>query len=107
MSTDTSIDLAIGGVVMPFLIAAVNQSYWNAKLKGAIAFLLCLGAAALLAALHGTLTLAQWRDTAIVVTGAALVMYHSLWKPSGIAPAVEDTTTIGGPSDPSDTADSP
>lgn len=98
MTGDTSIDLAVGGVLMPFVIAFINQTYWNPKIRGAVAFTACLGAAVLLAALHGTLTWSNWRDTAIVVTGAALVMYHALWKPSELAPAVEEITTIGAPS---------
>lgn len=98
MTGDTSVDLAIGGVVLPFIIAVINQTTWSPKVRGAVAFILCLAAAAGLAALHGTLTLGHWRDTAIVVTGAALVMYHALWKPSGLAPALEDATTIGGSS---------
>lgn len=93
--TDTaSFDLAVGGVAMPFVIALINQSTWNPKLRGIVAFFACLGAAALLAALHGTLTLTHWRDTAVLVTGASLVMYHALWRPSGLAPAVEDATTV-------------
>ncbi len=94
MTDAASFDLAIGGVAMPFIIALINQSSWNPKLRGVVAFAACLGAAALLAALHGTLTLGHWRDTAILVTGAAMVMYHALWKPSELAPAVEDATTL-------------
>lgn len=94
MTDITSVDLALGGVAMPFLIALINQSHWSPKLRGIIAFALCLGVSALLAALHGTLTLDSWRDTAVLVTGAAMVMYHALWKPSGLAPAVENATTV-------------
>jgi len=98
MSTDTSIDLAIGGVVMPYVIAVINQNHWSPKLRGSVAFLACLGGAALLAWWHGTLNWADWRNTAIIVTGAAMVMYHALWEPSGLAPAVENATTIGSSS---------
>jgi peptidoglycan/LPS O-acetylase OafA/YrhL len=94
MTDPTSIDLALGGVAMSFLISVINQSRWSPKVKGIIAFAACLGAAAGLAALHGTLTWASWRDTAIPVTGAAMVMYHALWRPSGLAPAVEDATSV-------------
>ena len=94
MTGTTGFDLALGGVAMPFVIALINQRGWNPKVKGLVAFAACLGTSAILAALHGTLNLATWRDTAIVVTGASLVMYHALWKPSGLAPAVEDKTTI-------------
>lgn len=100
MSEAANVDVTIGGVLMPFVIALINQSHWNPKVRGAVAFVLCLGAAALLAAMHGTLTWTHWRDTAVLVTGSAMVMYHALWKPSGLAPAVEDGTTIGGGSDP-------
>lgn len=93
--TDTaSFDLAVGGVAMPFLIALLNQTHWSPKLRGFVAFAACLGASALLAALHGTLSVGSWRDTAILVTGAAMVMYHALWKPSGLAPVVESATTL-------------
>jgi hypothetical protein len=100
MTGDTSIDIAVGGVLMPFVIAVINQAHWNSKVRGAVAFLLCLASAAGLAALHGTLTWGHWRDAAVVVTGAAMVMYHALWKPSGLAPAVESATTIGGDGSP-------
>jgi hypothetical protein len=103
MSTETSIDLVIGGVVMPFIIAVINQSRWNVRVRGMVAFLACLVMAALLALLHGDLTVAAWRDTAILVTGSAMAMYHALWRPSGLAPAVQDATSIGGPSTRPDT----
>lgn len=93
MTDATSIDLAIGGTIMPFIIATINQSNWNPKVRGAVAFVACLFASALLAAAHGTLTLDHWRDTAILVTTATMVMYHALWKPSGLAPTFEDITT--------------
>jgi threonine/homoserine efflux transporter RhtA len=94
MTDPTSFDLAVGGVAMPFIIALINQTKWNPKVRGLFAFLLCLGSAAGLAALHGTLTFADWRNSAVLVTGSALVMYHALWKPSGLAPAVESATSL-------------
>lgn len=94
MTNAASFDLTVGGVAMPFLIALINQSSWNPQVRGIVAFLACLGAAALLAALHGTLTLANWRDSAVLVTGATMLMYHALWKPSGLAPAVENATSL-------------
>lgn len=96
MTNTASFDLAVGGVALPFLIAFINQTTWNPKARGAVAFAVCLVAAAILAAVHGTLTLGHWRDTTVLVTGAAMVMYHALWKPSGLAPAFEDATTITG-----------
>jgi hypothetical protein len=96
MTSTAGFDLAMGGVVMPFVIAFINQSKWDPKVRGMVAFVACVGAAALLALLHGTLTLDHWRDTAILVTGSAMVMYHALWKPSGLAPALEDATSPSG-----------
>jgi hypothetical protein len=100
MTNTVSIDLAVGGVAMPFIIATINQSHWSAKLRGAIAFLACLGCALVLAWIHHTVTWHDWRDTAELVTGAALVMYHALWKPSGLAPAVESATSSRGDAHP-------
>lgn len=106
MMPDTaSFDLAVGGLALPFIIAFVNQTTWNPKVRGAVAFVACLVAAAILAAVHGTLSLGSWRDTTVLVTGAAMVMYHALWKPSGLAPAFEDATTITGKSTPDGTSE--
>jgi hypothetical protein len=102
MTADTSIDLAVGGVLMPFIIAVINQRSWSPQIRGAVAFVVCLIASAVLAWTHGDLTWGDWRNTAVVVTGASMVMYHALWKPSGLAPAVEDATSVGAP--PSDNA---
>lgn len=98
MTDTTQVNLVIGGVLMPFIIALINQAHWSAKLKGVVAFLACLAAAAVVEALRHRLTWDDWRPTAEVIVGAALAMYKWLWGPtaSGLAPAIESATTVTG-----------
>lgn len=88
------IDLLIGGAVMPLVIAVLNQRRWAAQVKALVALAACLLVALLLAFLRGPLVLTDWRDTALVVAGTAFASYQLYWRPSGIAPAVEEATSL-------------
>lgn len=87
------IDLLIGSALMPPIIAVVNQPRFPSAVKGLVALLACLLAALVTEWVRGPIDLAGWRNTAVVVTGAALVLYRVWWQPSGIAPAIELVTS--------------
>lgn len=89
-------DVLIGSVVMPPIVAVVNQSRWPAPLKGTVALVVCLVAALLLTVLRGPVTWLDWRATALAVCGSAFAAYKLWWQPSGIAPAIEQATPFGG-----------
>lgn len=94
MSDPTAVDALIGGILMPLIIALINQWHWSSKLKAIVALLACMVAAAVVQWLRGPLNVHAWRDTLVVITGAALIMYHTWWRPSTIAPALEAATTV-------------
>lgn len=96
MTPNTGLDLLIGGTLVPFVISVINQTHrWSSQVRGSVAFAVCLLAAVALARLHGELTPAGWEASAVAVTGAAVVMYREIWKPSGLAGLVESTTNLG------------
>lgn len=85
---------ALVGFVLPHAIALVNQCQWPSRLKALVAFLACLAAAALTTHAAGTLTPDDLFLSALVIFGAAQVSYQQLWHPTGIAPALEERTTL-------------
>ncbi len=89
-------DLAAGAVVLPPVIALLNQWHWPAQLKGIVALLVCALYATGILILRDSLTWADWRDTLLQAAGAAFILYTTWWKPSGIAPAIEAGTSGGG-----------
>jgi hypothetical protein len=96
MTVDTSVDALIG-FALPLVIALINQWKWSPKVKGIVALLACVLAAVIAVALRGDLNWSDWRNTAVVVTGVALVSYHTLWKPSTVAPGLERATSVPNP----------
>lgn len=95
--TDAQLWAAALAVVLPPIIAIVNQPRWSGAVKGL--FML------LVAVLDGLGT-AYFNDEfdgkrivscvliAVILIGAS---YHTLWKPSGIAPGIERATSTNAP----------
>jgi hypothetical protein len=96
MDFQTTTDVIIG-MVMPGLIALINQAHWDAKVKGLVALVSCLIVSTLVALFRGGLDWADWRNTVVVLTGSALVTYHVWWKPSTVAPTLEVATSTSQP----------
>jgi hypothetical protein len=84
---------AIIGFWLPTIIAAINRYNWSPSTKGALAFLVCLVVAAGTTYYSGDL--AQIKDygtAALFVIFTAMGSYQVFWKPSGIAPKIEQKT---------------
>lgn len=93
-------DLAMGAMVLPPLIAVINQRHWPAQLKGLLALLVCALYALVVLIIRGPVDLRDWRNTLLLVAGAAFAAYRLWWQPSGIAPAIEAATTPGATTTP-------
>lgn len=85
------------GYVLPPAIAIVNQPRWSNAIKGLFMLLVAvadgLGTAYSNDAFHGK-TIVSCMLTAAIAIGVA---YHTVWKPSGIAPGIEQATSTGSP----------
>ncbi|TGZ14759.1 hypothetical protein DV517_62420 [Streptomyces sp. S816] len=83
-------------VLLPPVIAVVNQPRWSSAVKGLFMLLVAgadgLGTAYFNDSFHGR-TIVSCILLAVVIIGAT---YHTLWKPSGIAPGIERATSTGG-----------
>ena len=81
------------GWVMPLLVAVVVRSKWPNWVKGVVALLTSVILGAVSVATAGDLSNpTDWLAAAITVLTASQVAYHTWWKPTGIAPAIERNT---------------
>lgn len=91
------IDLMVGAVVLPPIIAVVNQAHWPAPVKGVVAAITCCISALIAVYLRGPVHVATWRDTAMLTALGAFGAYRIFWRPTGLAPVLEAITTVGHP----------
>lgn len=93
--TDLDLWTLLVGAGMPPLVALVNQPRWPSWKRAIVSVVACLVAAGVTLWLGGGLRGASVVRGVLLVLVAALGSYHSWWKPSGIAPALERATAIG------------
>jgi len=84
---------ALVGAVLPPGIAIINQSHWSRAWRFIVTILCGLVAAAVTCWLMGLLDGHDYFHSALVVLFATLVAYHTGWKPSTIASAIEAATS--------------
>ncbi|WP_432019925.1 hypothetical protein [Streptomyces sp. 1222.5] len=94
--TDAQLWAGALGYLLPLAIAVVAQPRWSGAVKGllmlVVAVLDGLGTAYFNGDFDGKPII-----TCILVAAVAIgVAYHTVWKPSGIAPGIERATSIGG-----------
>ncbi|MFE9127111.1 hypothetical protein ACFYOF_17100 [Streptomyces sp. NPDC007148] len=95
--TNSELWAAALGYVLPLAIAVVAQPRWTGAVKGllmlVVAVLDGLGTAYFNGQFDGKPII-----TNILVAAVAIgIAYHTVWKPSGIAPGIEQATSTGGP----------
>ncbi|MFD5425201.1 hypothetical protein [Streptomyces sp. NPDC127084] len=94
--TDAELWAAALGYALPPVIAIVQQPRWSGAIKG-----LMMLAVAAVVGLGSSYFAGDFAGKSIVtcMLAAALsigIAYHTLWKPSGIAPGIEQATSTGG-----------
>jgi hypothetical protein len=91
---------AIVAFFIPILLSLLNQAKFSKELKAVIFFAVSLVAAGGTAYFQGDLTGRRWLDSALVIVPAAAAFYHGFWKPSSIAPKLEEISNFGGGGEP-------
>lgn len=85
------------GMLLPLVIAIINQRHWPAPMKGIVALIVCIAAAVIVEVIRGGLSFSDWASTIIVIFTTAFGFYKVLWQPSEIAPRIEAATSPGAP----------
>jgi len=112
----TAVHLDIGlintltGFVIPLVVGLVTHAKAPRWLKSVMNALLSAIAGGLAVALsaNGTVQLSTWLVSIAQTFVISVATYYGLWKPSGVAPAVQSASAnfgIGGPA--SDASDTP
>ena len=93
VSSNQAMWAAVAGWFVPLLISAIVQTGWDSRAKSLAAFAVCVGVAAVTAWLAGQLTLEDLVTSGLIVVVTAKTSYEALWKPTGVAPAIERATS--------------
>jgi len=83
------------GFFSPLVIAVIQQAAWSPRRKSVVAFVFYLIVAAVTAWLNGIFSAVGLVTAVLVVFVVAANAYKALWKPTGVAPAIEAATSTG------------
>lgn len=81
------------GFFSPPVISIIQQSRWSARVQSLAAFGFYLVVAAVTAYVAGLFNTGDILRLALLIFLAAGTSYKTLWKPTGISPAIEAVTS--------------
>lgn len=85
----------IVGFFMPVIIAVLQQRHWPDGLRAVVTFVACIVAAVGTVLIqHGGWSWHDWVATTLLILVTAIATYHGLFKPTGVAPSVEASTSL-------------
>ena len=84
----------IVGFFLPIVIAFLVQSGWSQRLQAVAAFVVCAVAAAGTAYFQGDLTGRRFVEAGLVILVTTIATYKGFWKPTGVAPGIEEKTNL-------------
>lgn len=83
----------IVGFFLPPIQAVIQQPTWSKQLRSAVNFVVCGVAAVGVSYFQGDFTGRRWVESGLVILVATIATYTGTWKPSGIAPSIENATS--------------
>jgi len=84
----------ISGSVIPLVLAFIQQPKWSDQIRSLVTFAFSLLVGFLNVWLNGDLaSAADWTSAILIVLIAAISTYKGFWKPTQIAPKVEQATS--------------
>ena len=81
--------------LLPLLIAVINRRNWERSTKAVVMFVVALVATTITMYLNGDLddvTAQTYVGKVLFVIVATIAFYNGLWKPTQVAPTIEDNT---------------
>lgn len=89
------------GFVAPIVLAFIQQPKWSDRTRALITFGFSILVGAGNVYFNGDLSkAADWTSAILIVLIAAISTYKGFWKPTQIAPAIEEKTSPTEPSPP-------
>lgn len=84
------------GFFAPPILAVIQQAKWSNRVRASVTFAAAVVAGAGTAYFQGDLTGRRFVEAGMVILVAGISTYHGFWKPTGIAPGVENVTSPSG-----------
>jgi hypothetical protein len=91
--TDAELWTAAVAFFAPLAISVIQQSKWSERTQSLVAFGFYFVVALVSTFLAGMLDLGNLVRALLLVFLVASVSYKTLWKPTGVAPAIESATS--------------
>lgn len=92
--TDTASWALILGVLTPLVVAVVQQPTWPQPVRAVISLLAAVIVGVVTVLANGGLSdTSGWLGIIALVLVASQTAYRNLWKPLGVAPAIEGATS--------------
>lgn len=82
----------IAGFCLPPVQAFLQQTHWPNRIRAGVNFLCCCAVALGVVYFTGDVDFKDWVKSGLTVLVAAIAVYHGLWKPTTIAPKIEQAT---------------
>lgn len=86
--------MAVLGWLVPMLVSIVNQRGWSSTTKGVIAAVVSIITATVATMLSGNWDNSDMVRNILIVLTLSQVSYATFWKPSNIAPEIEEGTSV-------------
>ena len=80
----------------PPAIAVIQRRKWSDRVRASLTFVVALIAGAGTAIFQGELTGRRFVESALLILVAGISTYHGFWKPTGVAPTIEEVTSPSG-----------
>jgi len=84
-------------LVLPPVIAVINQRTWSREVRGTVALAVCLLYSVLVTALRSDVDWAEWRNVILQVMIGTFGAYKLFWEPSNISHRIEEATDFTHP----------
>lgn len=83
---------AVVGLLLPLLVAVLQQTHWKSSTRAAIGFLCCMLAAFFTTWAEGRLNTKDLLSSFFIVFTVAQVSYAQFWKKVGVTTVIESKT---------------
>lgn len=84
------------GVLLPLLIALVQQWHWPREVRALVGFAVCF-AVAVVMNVAGFADIHSFTTSLVTLLALAATFYRNYWLPTGVAPKLEKATTFTDP----------
>lgn len=84
------------GVIMPLIVSTLAQPRFSARARTLLSFVSCLAAGACVCLATGVFSGLNWAAATLICLFVSWSLYEHFYKPVGLAPWVEEITSLGG-----------